>query len=161
MGAAAAAAPCGFGKPVPCQVFYRLQTCVLWGDAVLQGRHFNRVRVKRRYTQGIRTWYPRQLCFVLLIVLYYTINSILLMLSFSFLPGQCLTFRSQLVLPCHPSPLLSEQSAWQSLFERNERLKLQRDFAQVGEEQREEALRLRQTLDQERQKVLQAEGNAR
>ena len=53
---------------------------------------------------------------------------------------------------------------WQSLFERNERIKLQRENAEVGanaERQREEAEQLRNRLEEERRRVAEAEGNAR
>ena len=53
---------------------------------------------------------------------------------------------------------------WQSLFERNERIKLQRENAEVGanaERQREEAEKLRNHLEEERRRVAEAEGNAR
>lgn len=56
------------------------------------------------------------------------------------------------------------QSVWQSLFERNERLKLQRENADIGaksQRSQEEAARLRARLGEERRKVQDAESNAR
>lgn len=53
---------------------------------------------------------------------------------------------------------------WQSLFERNERLKLQRENADMGanaQRNKEEAARLRARLGEERKKAQDAEGNAR
>lgn len=56
------------------------------------------------------------------------------------------------------------QSVWQSLFERNERIKLQQEHQAVGEDaqrQREEARRLKERLEQERRRVEEAESSAR
>lgn len=56
------------------------------------------------------------------------------------------------------------QSVWTSLYERNERLKLQRENAEAGanaQRQQEEARRLRQHLDKERRRVVEAETSAR
>lgn len=56
------------------------------------------------------------------------------------------------------------QSVWQSLFERNERIKLQQEHQAVGEDaqrQREEAQRLKERLEQERRRVEEAESSAR
>lgn len=53
---------------------------------------------------------------------------------------------------------------WQSLYERNERMKLQRENADMGanaQRNQEEAKRLRLRLGEERKKVQDAEGNAR
>lgn len=69
------------------------------------------------------------------------------------------------------TPCLVCQSVWQSLFERNERLKLQRENADMGanaqrnqeeaKRNQEEAKRLRARLGEERRKVQDAESNAR
>ncbi|CAM9657059.1 unnamed protein product, partial [Ectocarpus sp. 8 AP-2014] len=56
------------------------------------------------------------------------------------------------------------EAVWQSLYERNERMKLQRENADMGanaQRNREEATRLRLRLGEERKKVQDAEGNAR
>lgn len=58
----------------------------------------------------------------------------------------------------------NKQAVWQSLYERNERMKLQRENADMGanaQRNQEEAKRLRQRLGEERKKVQDAEGNAR
>lgn len=56
------------------------------------------------------------------------------------------------------------QSVWNSLFERNERVKLQlenADMSAKSKRSQEEAARLRARLGEERRKVQDAESNAR
>jgi len=63
------------------------------------------------------------------------------------------------------------QSVWQSLFERNERIKLQQEHQAVTEDaqrqredaqrQREEVQRLKERVEQERRRVEEAESSAR
>lgn len=57
-----------------------------------------------------------------------------------------------------------QQSVWQSLFERNERLKLLRknaEFSANAQRNQDEAKRLRLRLVEERRKAQEAENNAR